>query len=220
MLLCWTVCRVVVIPYEVVEGCECLCGNMDPPVTGEGRGVPARLQRADAAAAARGGSVVVRLRLRAQRHVRLASQIRCFVQAGPREVWVSVSWTILKHLLHARSVSTWVEVPSVCTSLPTRRSRTNLEQSGSRNRKYELQYRSKAQLSSVLIYKVFLICRCSLTALSINTALKRVPRIWGAASLPLDAFRLSATPNGGTLVLCQNLLLYHSQVRHTPCYWQ
>ena len=57
--------------------------------------------------------------------------------------------------------------------------------------------------------------RCSLTALSINTALKRVPRIWGAASLPVDAFRLSAAPAGGALVLCQNLLLYHSQVRQT-----
>ena len=75
-------------------------------------------------------------------------------------------------------------------------------------------------------------CRCSLTALSINTALKRFPRIWSAASLPLDAFRLSAAPRGGALVLCQNLLLFHSQVirlvqtscvpmhtsEHEPCF--
>ncbi len=54
--------------------------------------------------------------------------------------------------------------------------------------------------------------RCSLTALSINTALKRFPRIWSASSLPLDAFQLSAAPGGGALVLCQNLLLHHSQV--------
>ena len=53
----------------------------------------------------------------------------------------------------------------------------------------------------------------ALTALSINTVAQRHPKIWGATRLPSDAHRLDAVPSGGALVLCQNMILYHSQVR-------
>ena len=53
----------------------------------------------------------------------------------------------------------------------------------------------------------------ALTALSINTVAQRHPKIWGATRLPSDAYRLVAVPSGGALVLCQNMILYHSQVR-------
>ena len=56
----------------------------------------------------------------------------------------------------------------------------------------------------------------ALTALSINTVAQQHPKIWGATRLPSDAHRLVAVPSGGALVLCQNMILYHSQVRR-PC---
>ena len=65
---------------------------------------------------------------------------------------------------------------------------------------------------------LWLNCRCALTALSMNTSQRRQPSIWGASGLPSDAYQLSAAPRGGALVLCQNLLLYHTQVRSQKRY--
>jgi len=37
--------------------------------------------------------------------------------------------------------------------------------------------------------------------------------LWGARGLPSDASQLMAVPRGGALVLCQNMILYYTQVR-------
>ena len=54
-----------------------------------------------------------------------------------------------------------------------------------------------------------------LTALSLNLTRKHHPKIWGATQLPSDAYRLSAAPCGGVLVLCQHLVLYSRQGQQT-----
>ena len=54
-----------------------------------------------------------------------------------------------------------------------------------------------------------------LTALSLNLTRKHHPKIWGATQLPSDAYRLSAAPCGGVLVLCQHLVLYYRQGQQT-----
>eukprot|EP00884_Botryococcus_braunii_P001192 jgi/Botrbrau1/11073/Bobra.0302s0015.1 len=50
-----------------------------------------------------------------------------------------------------------------------------------------------------------------LTALSINVSGKRQPVLWKAEGLPSTAFRLLAVPSGGALVLCRDLILFHTQ---------
>ena len=56
-----------------------------------------------------------------------------------------------------------------------------------------------------------------LTAFSLNLAHQRHPKLWHTTDLPSDAHRLIPVPIGGALVLCQSLVLYHSQVRaHAP----
>jgi cleavage and polyadenylation specificity factor subunit 1 len=52
---------------------------------------------------------------------------------------------------------------------------------------------------------------CCLAALSVNAVQKRHPKLWGATELPSDAHSLLAAPVGGALVLCHNVVLYHSQ---------
>lgn len=55
----------------------------------------------------------------------------------------------------------------------------------------------------------------ALLALSINIGAKRYPRLWSADRLPSDAMQLMPVRSGGTLVLCQHLVLFYTQV-HTP----
>lgn len=58
---------------------------------------------------------------------------------------------------------------------------------------------------------------CALSAMSINVRKKRQPVIWHVPGLPSDCSGVLAVPRGGVLVLSQNLLLYHAQVRAVPC---
>ena len=51
----------------------------------------------------------------------------------------------------------------------------------------------------------------ALVALSLNVQQRRHTRLWAAQGLPADALRLEASPAGGALVLCQSLILYHTQ---------
>ncbi|KAK9815325.1 hypothetical protein WJX72_001813 [[Myrmecia] bisecta] len=51
----------------------------------------------------------------------------------------------------------------------------------------------------------------ALVAFSMNVVQKRHARIWSAANLPSDAYKLVPVPLGGVLVLCQNMILYHTQ---------
>ncbi|KAK9839426.1 hypothetical protein WJX81_001424 [Elliptochloris bilobata] len=51
----------------------------------------------------------------------------------------------------------------------------------------------------------------ALVALSLNVQQRRHTRLWAAEGLPADALRLEASPAGGALVLCQSLILYHTQ---------
>ena len=51
-----------------------------------------------------------------------------------------------------------------------------------------------------------------LTALSLNLAHQKHLRLWHVDKLPSDAYRVLPVPLGGVLVLCQTLILYHSQV--------
>lgn len=53
----------------------------------------------------------------------------------------------------------------------------------------------------------------ALSALSINTAAQRSPKVWGAQRLPSDACRAVPVPAGGVLVLSKNMISYHSQAR-------
>ncbi len=53
----------------------------------------------------------------------------------------------------------------------------------------------------------------ALVALSLNVQQRRHTRLWAAERLPADALRVAASPAGGALVLCQSLLLYHTQAR-------
>lgn len=52
---------------------------------------------------------------------------------------------------------------------------------------------------------------CSLTALSLNLSAKRHPKIWGAQSVPYDAYKIMAVPSGGSLVFCTACVLYYAQ---------
>lgn len=52
---------------------------------------------------------------------------------------------------------------------------------------------------------------CALTALSLNLSAKRHPKIWGAQSVPYDAYKLLAVPSGGALVFCTACVLYYAQ---------
>ena len=51
----------------------------------------------------------------------------------------------------------------------------------------------------------------SVTAFSLNLGHQRHLRLWHASELPSDAHSLIPVPLGGCLVLCQSLILYHSQ---------
>lgn len=51
----------------------------------------------------------------------------------------------------------------------------------------------------------------SVTAFSLNLAHQRHLRLWHASELPSDAHSLIPVPLGGCLVLCQSLIIYHSQ---------
>jgi len=51
-----------------------------------------------------------------------------------------------------------------------------------------------------------------LTALSLNLNHQKHLQLWHAQKLPSDAHRVLPVPLGGALVLCQSLILYHSQV--------
>ena len=55
----------------------------------------------------------------------------------------------------------------------------------------------------------------ALLAISVNIAAKRYPRLWSAEKLPSDATTLVPVRSGGTLVLCQHLVLFYTQV-HQP----
>lgn len=52
---------------------------------------------------------------------------------------------------------------------------------------------------------------CALTALSLNLSAKRHPKIWGAHSVPYDAYKILAVPSGGALVFCIACVLYYAQ---------
>jgi cleavage and polyadenylation specificity factor subunit 1 len=52
---------------------------------------------------------------------------------------------------------------------------------------------------------------CALTALSLNLSAKRHPKIWGAQSVPYDAYKVVAVPSGGALVFCTACILYYAQ---------
>lgn len=52
----------------------------------------------------------------------------------------------------------------------------------------------------------------ALAALSINVVHKRHPKIWDAAALPSDTFKLIPVPTGGALALSQNMIMYFTQV--------
>jgi cleavage and polyadenylation specificity factor subunit 1 len=52
---------------------------------------------------------------------------------------------------------------------------------------------------------------CALTALSLNLSAKRHPKIWGAQSVPYDAYKIVAVPSGGALVFCTACILYYAQ---------
>lgn len=52
---------------------------------------------------------------------------------------------------------------------------------------------------------------CCLAALSVNLSDKRHPKIWEAQELPCDAYKLSATPDGGVLVFTGTSVLYYNQ---------
>ena len=54
----------------------------------------------------------------------------------------------------------------------------------------------------------------ALTALSINVVHKRHPKIWDAAALPSDTFKLIPVPSGGALALSHNMIMYFMQVAH------
>lgn len=54
---------------------------------------------------------------------------------------------------------------------------------------------------------------CCLAALSINLSDKRHPKIWEALELPCDAYKLSATPDGGVLVFTGTSVLYYNQTQ-------
>lgn len=56
------------------------------------------------------------------------------------------------------------------------------------------------------------------TAVSLNVLHKRHTRLWSIGNLPSDAFKLIEVPGGGGLVLCQNLLMYVSQVSVHSCH--
>jgi hypothetical protein len=60
---------------------------------------------------------------------------------------------------------------------------------------------------------------CCLSALSLNLRRKRHPVIWQALKLPGDCSRVMAVPQGGALVLSQNLLLYYTQVGFRDRWW-
>ncbi|KAL3135407.1 hypothetical protein ABBQ32_007589 [Trebouxia sp. C0010 RCD-2024] len=51
----------------------------------------------------------------------------------------------------------------------------------------------------------------ALAALSINVVHKRHPKIWDAAALPSDTFKLIPVPTGGALALSQNMIMYFTQ---------
>lgn len=56
---------------------------------------------------------------------------------------------------------------------------------------------------------------CCLTALSINISDKRHPKIWEVSEVPSDAYKLSATPEGGALVFTGTSVLYMNQSQKT-----
>ncbi|WPT15031.1 Cleavage and polyadenylation specificity factor subunit 1 [Picochlorum sp. SENEW3] len=56
---------------------------------------------------------------------------------------------------------------------------------------------------------------CCLTALSINISDKRHPKIWEVLEIPSDAYKLSATPDGGALVFTGTSVLYVNQSQKT-----
>eukprot|EP00889_Picochlorum_renovo_P001867 jgi/Picre1/28897/NNA_004293.t1 len=56
---------------------------------------------------------------------------------------------------------------------------------------------------------------CCLTALSINISDKRHPKIWEVLEMPSDAYKLSATPDGGALVFTGTSVLYVNQSQKT-----
>ena len=51
-----------------------------------------------------------------------------------------------------------------------------------------------------------------LTAFSLNLHQQKHLRLWHTEDLPSDAHKLIPVPLGGAIVLCQSLMLYHSQV--------
>lgn len=51
-----------------------------------------------------------------------------------------------------------------------------------------------------------------LTAFSLNLMHQKHLRLWQATGLPSDSHKLIPVPLGGAVVLCQTMVLYHSQV--------